>query len=317
MTSEVALIVVYNHHPHADNIPAVERIYGARFSDIYHLVPCAHGFAPVAGAHGGANIIPVRGKSWHFHGWFAQGLRRYFRSEYAHYFFIHDDLILNPAIDERNFRAHLNLQGDTAFITNFYTLHQRLEWNYAPEAYRFGGRVDGLPPVAQARQRFAAHGLALGPVALNRRLFTRGVYAPPRETPTSARLKTPLRHLEMLLRRARRLLWWPAPRRLAYPLVGGYPDLAVVPASSIEEFCRYCAAFAESKLFVAIAMPTALALACERINTHADIELKGWHYWPHENWSAMRASHGEDKLTALLENFPDGCLFIHPVKLSE
>jgi len=68
MTSSVALIVVYNHHPHADNIPAVERIYGARFSSIYHLVPCARGFAPVAGEHSGANIIPVHGKSWHFHG---------------------------------------------------------------------------------------------------------------------------------------------------------------------------------------------------------------------------------------------------------
>jgi len=168
--------------------------------------------------------------------------------------------------------------------------------------------------------RFAAHGLALGKVALNRGLFTRGVYVPPppQKLRIAARLKTPLRYLEMLLRRARRLLLWPAPRRrLAYPLVGGYPDLAVVPASSIEEFCNYCAAFAESKLFVAIAMPTALALACENINTHDDIEMKGWHYWPHENWTAMRASHGEAQLNALLNNFPAGCLFIHPVKLSE
>ena len=180
MTTKVALIVVYNHHPHADNIPVVERLYGARFSDIYHLVPCARGFAPVAGELGGARVIPVHGKSWHFHGWFAQGLQTYFREQYTHYFFIHDDLILNPAINENNFREHLNLaRDDTAFTTNFYTLHQRLEWNYAPEAYRFKGRVEPLPPFDKALEKFAAHGLSIGPVALNRRLFTRGVYLPP------------------------------------------------------------------------------------------------------------------------------------------
>lgn len=180
MPAKVALIVVYNHHPHADNIPVVERLYGARFSDIYHLVPCARGFAPVATDGDGPNIIPVHGKSWHFHGWFAQGLRRYFRARYTHYFFIHDDLLLNPAIDENNFREHLNLQlDDTAFTTNFYTLHQRLEWNYAPEAYRFRGRIAPLPAVDEARRRFAAHGLRTGRVGFNRRLFARGVYVPP------------------------------------------------------------------------------------------------------------------------------------------
>ena len=322
MPAKVALIVVYNHHPHADNIPVVERLYGARFSDIYHLVPCARGFAPVATDGDGPNIIPVHGKSWHFHGWFAQGLRRYFRARYTHYFFIHDDLLLNPAIDENNFREHLNLQlDDTAFTTNFYTLHQRLEWNYAPEAYRFRGRIAPLPAVDEARRRFAAHGLRTGRVGFNRRLFARGVYVPPPPPAAArsvARLKTPLRYLTLLLRRARRLLLWPAAsRQLAYPLVGGYPDLAVVPAARIEEFCKYCAAFADAKLFVAIAMPTALALSCANINTHEDIPLWGWHYWPHESWDAMRASHGEEQLNALLENFPEGCLFIHPVKLSD
>ena len=120
-----------------------------------------------------------------------------------------------------------------------------------------------------------------------------------------------------MLRRARGLLTWPAgERQLAYPLVGGYPDLVVVPAAHIEEFCRYCAALAEVQLFVAIAMPTALALSCAKINTHEDIPLWGWHYWPHQSWNAMRASHDERQLDNLLENFPEECLFIHPVKLS-
>ncbi|MDD9807123.1 MAG: hypothetical protein OXU34_02450 [Gammaproteobacteria bacterium] len=318
MSGKTALIVIYNHHPHAENIPVVEKMYGKRFSDIYHLVPVAPGFAPVE-REGGPNVIGVHGKSFYFHGWMAQGLRHYFRDEYTHYFFIHDDLILNPGISEDNFRQHLGLErDDTAFTTNFYTLHQRLEWDYAPEAYRFSGRIEPLPSFDEALKRFSAHGLEIRPLALHRSLLTRGVYMPP---PPDYSLRRQFiaqtRRLKLVLRRLRRLAAWPAgERKLAYPLVGGYPDMVVVPAASIGEFCRYCAAFAEAGLFVAIAMPTALALSCKKINTHEDIPLWGWHYWPHESWGALRSRYDERKLDNLLENFPEECLFMHPVKLS-
>jgi len=318
MSGKTALIVIYNHHPHAENIPVVENIYGERFSDIYHLVPVAPGFAPVA-REGGPNVIGVHGKSFYFHGWMAQGLRHYFRDEYTHYFFIHDDLILNPAINEDNFREHLKLKrDDTAFTTNFYALHQRLEWDYAPQAWRFKGRIEPLPSCEEALKRFAAHGLEIRPLSLHRSLLARGVYMPrPAGYSLRQKLAAPLRRLKLVLRRLRRLAAWPADeRKLAYPLVGGYPDLAVVPAGSIKEFCRYCAAFAEARLFVAIAMPTALALSCKKINTHEDIPLWGWHYWPYESWALMRSGYDEQKLNDLLENFPEECLFMHPVKLS-
>ncbi len=317
MSGKVALIIIYNHHQHADNIPLLEKMYRARFPDIYHLVPVMRGFAPSADLLGG-NVIPVRGKSFHFHGYMAQGLRHYFREEYTHYIFIHDDLVLNPGINEDNFRDYLKLEReDTAFLSNFYVLHQRLEWIYTPDAYAYEGRVEPLPAYDEALEKFSAHGLNIKPLSFNWSLLFRGHYVPPAGS-FLQKMVSPLRWLKVVLRRLQRLLTWsPNKRKLAYPLVGGFSDMVVVPAASITDFCRYCEAFVAPKLFVLIAVPTALALSCRKVNTHDDIRMRGLHYWPGKTWGAVRSRYDAMGLNSLLENFPDECLFIHPVKLSQ
>ena len=317
VSAKVALVIIYNHHQHADNIPLLEKLYGKRFSHIWHLVPVMPGFAPVADEIG-ANVIAVQGRSFDFEGWIAQGLRHYFREEHTHYFFIHDDLVLNPAIDENNFRDYFELhEADTAFLSDFYTLHQRPEWIYGPEAYAFPASVDALPEYAESLKRLGAHGLDIQPVSFNRLLLSHGYYVHPAASFAEKRV---LLHewLKLVLWRLRRVLVWPAgKRKLPYPLVGGYADIAVVPAGCLREFCRYCEVFAARRLFVAIALPSALALSCKKINTHDHIARRGRYRWPGRAWEAVRARVDDEGLDSLLDNFPDDCLFIHPVKLSQ
>jgi len=110
----VALIIIYNHQ-YNKNIEILEQIYKGRFSNIYHLVPFYNGEKP--------NVIAVYENSFYFHGYVAQGFKSYFRKDYAHYFFIADDLILNPIIDETNYTLYLNLNSNSCFLPNFIILH--------------------------------------------------------------------------------------------------------------------------------------------------------------------------------------------------
>ena len=85
----------------------VERIYKDRFSVIFHLVPFYTGTK--------RNVIPVYENSYYFQGYVAQGFR-HFEGAYRHYFFIADDMILNPAIDEHNYATLFDLDEASGFL---------------------------------------------------------------------------------------------------------------------------------------------------------------------------------------------------------
>ncbi len=314
MSGEVALIIVYDYRQHhADNIPVLEKMYGERFSHMYHLVPVMPGFAPSA-HEARPNVIPVHGKSSCFQGYIAQGLRHYFREEHTHYLFIRDDLLLNPCLKEDTVREYLGLdKEDTAFLPEFYALHQRLEWPHTPQAYSFKGSVDLLPAYEEALEKFSAHGLAIKPISFDWSLLAHGYDIPPCQKSVVLR-----EWLKIVLRRMQRLLTWPASeRRLAYPLVGGVADMVIVPSVNIKEFCRYGEAFAAINVSAATALPTALALSCKKINTCTHTLMRGMYHQSGQRWRSMYSRHDGGKLNGRLANFPDGCLFIHPVNPSQ
>lgn len=94
--------------------------------------------------------------------------------------------------------------------------------------------------------------------------------------------------------------------------------MVVVPRKIIKEFTLYCEALAAHNMFVEIGLPTALVLSCKKINTSntAHTLMRGIHRWPGYVFRSMCSKY-EGRLNSLLENFPDGCLFIHPVSLSQ
>src|SRR5690348_16209399 len=113
--SKVALIIIYNHQ-YNKNIEIVERIYKNKFSNIYHLVPFYRGEK--------SNVIAVYQSSYYFHGYVSQGLKSFFKKEYSHYFFIADDMILNPMINEDNYREYLHLSDHSCFIPRLSTIDE-------------------------------------------------------------------------------------------------------------------------------------------------------------------------------------------------
>ncbi len=283
--AKVALVIIYNHR-YDDNIKILERIYKGRFSHIYHLIPFYDGDK--------SNVIPVYENSYYFQGYLSQGLKAYLKEDYDHYFFVADDMMINPIINEENYKEHLNLELDSNFFPELISFHKRKEcWHWARDAFRYNVKQKGievigeLPNYEEAKRRFTYFGLDLEPlhyqqiwnIERNQNQFSKRKYL------------------------------------LSYPLVGGYSDMFVISSKIIKKFCHYCGVFAATRLFVEIAVPTALVLSATVIVQEKDIELGGKALWANEDYMIFKPY--DKKLEKLLTGFPEKLLYLHPVKLSK
>ena len=165
MENTVALIIIYNHQYNA-NIEILERIYGDKFDDIYHLVPFYNGEK--------TNVIPVYECSYYFQGYIAQGFKKFYKSKYEHYFFVADDMILNPQINQYNYKKKLKLNLNSCFLPNFITLHERKTWwPRVHEAFNWNINFSGveainqIPTKNEALQLFDNFGLEVKPLAFD------------------------------------------------------------------------------------------------------------------------------------------------------
>ena len=301
---KVALIVIYNHQ-YNKNIDVIERIYKNRFSDIYHLVPFYNGEKE--------NVIPVYECSYYFQGYVSQGLRSYFKEKYSHYFFIADDMILNPLINENNYCDIFNLGANTSFIPGFITLHETKYWCYVKEAFQWNKKVEGvevsnmLPSYENAIDKFSKFGLTIKPFGFSKvwKLsfglpFTVSLGVRRRFRFFCQYLKTKLRGKSFTL---------------SYPLASSYSDIFIVSAKSIKEFCHYCGVFAVTKLFVEVALPTSMVLSSDEIKMETDLDLQGKALWTYKEYQELEKY--ENSLTKLMTNFPSKYIYLHPIKLSK
>jgi len=315
--TKVALVIVYNHQ-YNKNIEILEQIYKDRFSDIYHLVPFYNGDK--------SNVIPVYDSSFYFQGYIAQGLKSFFKEKYEHYFFIADDLILNPIINERNYCEHLKLGKNTCFLPGFITLHDRNEWwSKTIYAADYTANCDGveaqnqLPSYKVFSTAFQHFGLDIKPIGFDK------IWKKPVSIRDFGR--TIIRDRFYFFRKIKNKIT-KKQYGLAYPLVGSYSDIFVVSSDSIKQFCHYCGVFAATKLFVEIGLPTSLVLSAQEIITEKDLELQGKALWP-DGWGRLtgdlklaRGDYDELKsygnnLNDFLNNFPKDYLYLHPIKLSK
>jgi hypothetical protein len=324
--SNVALIIVFNHR-YDKNIDVLEQIYKGRFSRIYHLVPFYDGDKP--------NVIPVFESSFYFQGYFAQGLKTFFDEQCEHYFFAADDLILNPAINENNYKEYFKLGAGSSYIPEVFNLHKltnnntlRFEnfydvkgnlkyyWWRIKDAVGYHHQKEGVeidkvvPSYEDAEKRLQEHGFPVQPVVysdVHGRLF-------PLSFSTKHRTKRVARHIRSFATPGKK---YP----LSYPLVCSYSDIVIVSKDTIKKFCAYCGAFAANELFVEFAVPTALLLSSSNVVTEIQIGARGEIYWTYEKHEAMNYEevmkpYGYD-LHTLIQKFPRASLYIHPIKLSK
>lgn len=305
--SRIALIIIYNHK-YNQNIPVLEKLYGERFKNIYHLVPFYTGTKD--------NVIPVYENSFYFQGYIAQGLKFFYLPEYVHYIFIADDLILNPIINENNYREHFKLNKDTCFLPERITLHEcnkgNDRWERICDAFHyrhnnlFGLETDNeLPNYETALKLFSKHGLTISHFQYDQ------VNTPMAKPKWNEFFKLKAYYREQLKRRKYRNTKF----NLHYPLLGSYSDIIIVSDNVIKRFAHYCGVLAANKLFVEFAIPTAMVLSADTIIYKEQLVLQTKPLWTKEDLSIL--DQYDFKLESLLAYFPEKLLFLHPVKLSK
>ena len=316
--TKVALIIIYNHQ-YNKNIDILELIYKDRFHHIYHLVPFYDGDK--------INVIPIYESSYYFQGYISQGLSTYFKESYEHYFFIADDLVLNPIINQTNYSDHLKLNSNANFISGFIPLHDTANWwPRVGDAFRWNindapgvEASNQLPNYASALQKFRNLDLTIEPVRFDqiwkapsslldwlKLIISRPAYRSFHD-PRNGFMFV-LRYLTSKLTKRT----YP----LSYPMVGAYSDIVVVSGKSIRQFCHYCGVFAATQLFVEVALPTALVLSAYEIVTEKNLELRGKALWGTDE-EHKELDRYESSLGRLLSEFPNDYLYLHPIKLSK
>jgi hypothetical protein len=295
---DICFCIVFNHRFDA-NVPKLERIYKDRFDTLFFLMPL----------YTGANrqVLTVYENSVFFQGFFAQAFERLFAERYSHYVFIADDLILHPRLNAANLLDELGLTGDAAYIKSLTALaDQTFKWPWQlgilntvlnPEFVRTA-LAQELPSAEEAHARCRAHGVQVRDLAWSDLRALRG-----------SGYKAYLRAISFLFSNRNNL-------SIPYPYVAGYSDFLIVPKHAIRQFCRYCGVFAAMNLFVEVAAPTALALACDRIVVEKDTKWRGREIWSEREISGFYAEHDND-LQRVLASYDDNQLYVHPLKLSK
>jgi len=301
------LIIVFNHR-FDRNIPVLDKIYAPRFSNIFYLVPFYDGNDP--------RVIPVYESSYFFQSYFAQGFHRFHRKEFTHYIFTGDDCLLNPSLNEENFLELMGLDEGSEMIPEFMQFHKLKEggWWHTKKAVDFftnrpGAQVkDELPSREEAIRLFKRHGLEIQPLT-RKNIFGR------------KKVDFLNKWQSFLYKQFHLQVKWKKYRKngkieLPYPSVGSYSDCFIVTDKTIKQFCHYCGVLASIGLFVEIAIPTALVLSAEKITIEENLKLKGKALWKNEEVAQLENQHGRS-LANLLDQFPGGQLYYHPVKLSK
>lgn len=301
MKGKVCLIVLFNHR-FDKNIGVLEEMYRARFSNRYYLMPFYDGDYE--------NVIPVYEGSYQFEGYIAQGFRDFYDESYEHYFVVADDMIIDPRINENNYKEYFGLDENTGYITDFYPLSEwsggfeRLENAMLSQIIHRGvNSAEELPNPEDAFARAKEKGF--DDFGFKKNMVFNGSFK------YNYRYWSSRSRIHLL---ARVLLG--ITTKLDYPFMCAYSDIFIVSANAIKEFCKLCGVFAAVDLHVETALPTAMLLAQKKVNTNKELGYKA-----HLMWDRGERKIVGDKfnwqVSRLTEKWEENTVCIHPIKLSQ
>lgn len=304
----VPLIIIYNHR-FDQNIKKLDKIYEERFSNIYHLVPFYDGDLP--------NVIPVFEESFYFQGYVPQCKYIIEKIECEHFLFIGDDLILNPALNENNVIEELKLEKGSGFLPwqwgmlseismEWPNLFQSINSFYMDDVlmHHAPNWKNELPSREDAVKIFEKYNLNTGKLKFKNLKGNKRNYK-------YNRFKLTRKNYFRLLKNRR--------RTLPYPLLAAYSDIFIVSKENLESFSKYCELFRRMKLWVEVALPTAMLLSHRDVKFEKDGDWNGTTYWENENIDEMNSRF--ERLNYHFPSFEKDMatneLYVHPVKLSK
>jgi len=298
----VCLAVIFNHR-YDDNITKLKSIYEERFHKIFFLVPFYEGNVE--------NVIPVYECSYQFPGFLIQAYDKLAEAGADYYFFIGDDLILSPYINENNVLTLLKMNGKEVFTTDIRPLNSEegggIRWPHAgfSSVPFFKGQTrwkGSIPDYASALEKFHSFFGRKYEEEYGRDFFGRDFDVNNLEKEDEIRI--------FIQRNGGNL-------SIPYPMACGYSDIFIIKREKLFSIARLCGVFSAMNMFAEISFPTSLVLSVDRekINFLNDTKFQGIVEWGAERENTEKKY--QCKLKLLYNNWEVQNLFVHPVKLSK
>ena len=304
--TKIALLVLFNHR-YDKNIPILEDFYKNRFSNIFFIVPFYDGDKD--------NVIAVYDNSYYFSNYMAQAYQHLKKKGFTHFFFVADDMILNPAINENTLFDFLHISPEGSWIDSFHDCKTRpYHWRVPLfiSAKQKGVEVKNmLPSVSEVRKIFDEHGISYFPSRWYAfKVFLKDL-RPHRNAPRAC-----LHALSYIFRFDLIELY---KLKDYYPGIWGDADVLLISSNDMPKFAQYCGIFASLKVFVENAVPYSLLLASSKVQTMKDTGLRsiGQLYAlgkEKENEFYQKYNYSLEKL---MSDYPKDVVYIHPIKLSK
>lgn len=318
---KTALVILFNHN-YEKNIPILKRLYRDRFACLKLLMPFYYG--------DDEDVIPVYGNSFTFHSFIAQAREKLLALECDDYLIIGDDLLLNPELNSDNIHEKLSIEGGSFYIDGVADVSKGEYYRPVYEASCFSPNYPGLDKSANRCLPSYEDAFTI--------LKKKGVISSStlsKWTPYYPSMKKwSLKTLYSNYKTFRGWIWHFLkvlkykfnPVKMPYPYVFGYSDIVLIPREKMNSWCNYLEVFATWRMFVEMAIPTAIMLVPDAKVVFSDkITYKtGNVFYPqstqHYNKisAIIEALHNNATTSQeLLVNFPSEYLYLHPVKLSK
>ena len=296
LDKKTGLVIIFNHC-YEKNISKLRKIYGDRFSEIRFLMPFYFGQEQ--------DVIPVYESSYYFQGFVAQAYTQLMGMDVEYFLFIADDLIINHEINEWNAAKKLRLSREKEiFCFNFSELNrpgQYLWCHTRNSSLPFRDRgVEWRDKLPSKEEAFAIF-----------KDFMRRDYPKEYEDALFQGCDCSEEEKNLFYKNNG------GTKEVPYPLAWGYSDIFAVKKTSMRKVAHVFGIFAAMGLFVEIAVPTAIVLTVKRSNVVFNVfsefkeEMILW-----DNNRLDIEKKFEKNIHYLLDDFPEECLCIHPVKLS-
>lgn len=318
---KIGLVVLFNHN-YEKNIPIIRKLYAERFPMMSILMPFYYGKD--------SDVIGVYGNSFIFHTYIAQAREKLMQMGCDDFLIIGDDLLLNPELNSTNIHEKLNIPHGNFYLDGFVNISTGDCYRAIAEAVNFTTLPNGLD--SSANRIMPSYDEALR-ILQEKKLIGSSVLSKCR--PFYPEWKKPFfKHIhqnyKILRARAwhfRNMIKWKFhPRKASYPCVFGYSDIVLVPKERMEEWCRYLEVMATWRMFVELAIPTAIFLLKDAEVSFSDTtSYKTGNVWYPQNPAHFSKISGvinqmldasNNNMAGLVSAFPKEYLYLHPVKLS-
>ena len=297
---KTCLVILFNHK-YEKNLNTLRSIYCDKFDMIRFIMPFYYGTDN--------DVICVYESSYQFQGYIAQATNRLVATNADYYFFIADDLLLNPEINQENYFDKLGLQEGESMLANVWPHSKLTFWNanrMLNTYYEFSRESHTLwktelLPADIAFEKARQLGYNMDDFSFSNNLQERfWDYENVSKTYGTNRVES-----------------WREASELPYPIWGGYSDWLIIGRTELIRIAPKLGVTAAMGIFVEIAIPTIMMLYCKKVRFLDDCAYyEDGAMWNGELIEKISIDNNYE-ISKLLANFPDSKLYLHPIKLSK